>query len=86
MLFGGAGALAYLTFGSDVKAVVLVNLDSTNKFTQAVSPLTSQMFRWFDKLGEIGPIPIFYGDSLVYPTSILPGRAYFGEWAVCEER
>lgn len=37
VLFGGAGALAYLTFGSDVKAVVLVNLDQTNKFTQAVS-------------------------------------------------
>ena len=36
VLFGGAGALAYLTFGSDVKAVVLVNLDQTNKFTQAV--------------------------------------------------
>ncbi|KAI9567358.1 amino acid transporter [Boletus coccyginus] len=34
VLFGGAGALAYLTFGSDVKAVVLVNLDQTNKFTQ----------------------------------------------------
>ncbi|KIM67617.1 hypothetical protein SCLCIDRAFT_1210268 [Scleroderma citrinum Foug A] len=35
-LFGGAGALAYMTFGSEVNAVVLVNLDQTNKFTQAV--------------------------------------------------
>lgn len=42
VLFAGAGALAYSTFGSDVKAVVLVNLDQTNKFTQAVSPFTSQ--------------------------------------------
>ncbi|KIJ66909.1 hypothetical protein HYDPIDRAFT_85219 [Hydnomerulius pinastri MD-312] len=40
-LFGGAGALAYLTFGSDVKAVVLVNLDQTNKFTQSVQFLYS---------------------------------------------
>jgi proton-coupled amino acid transporter len=36
VLFGGAGALAYLTFGSDVKSVVLVNLDQTSKFTQSV--------------------------------------------------
>ncbi|KAG9315046.1 transmembrane amino acid transporter protein-domain-containing protein [Chiua virens] len=41
VLFGGAGALAYLTFGSDVKAVVLVNLDQTSKFTQAVQFLYS---------------------------------------------
>lgn len=44
VLFGGAGALAYLAFGSNVKAVVLVNLDQTNKFTQAVSPSTSLSF------------------------------------------
>ncbi|KAF9223706.1 amino acid transporter [Gyrodon lividus] len=41
LLFGGAGALAYLTFGSDVKSVVLVNLDQTNKFTQSVQFLYS---------------------------------------------
>ncbi|KAH7884389.1 amino acid transporter [Phlebopus sp. FC_14] len=41
VLFGGAGALAYLTFGSDVNAVVLVNLDQSNKFTQAVQFLYS---------------------------------------------
>ncbi|KAL4066938.1 transmembrane amino acid transporter protein-domain-containing protein [Scleroderma yunnanense] len=40
-LFGGAGALAYLTFGSEVNAVVLVNLDQTNKFTQVVQLLYS---------------------------------------------
>jgi proton-coupled amino acid transporter len=52
VLFGGAGALAYLTFGSDVKSVVLVNLDQTNKFTQAVSSFTSQRFQCLSKLGE----------------------------------
>jgi len=41
VLFGGAGALAYLTFGSDVNAVVLVNLDQKSKFTQAVQFLYS---------------------------------------------
>ncbi|KAI6155234.1 amino acid transporter [Pisolithus tinctorius] len=40
-LFGGAGALAYLTFGKEVNTVVLVNLDLTNKFTQAVQFLYS---------------------------------------------
>lgn len=37
VLFGGAGALSYLTFGSSVNTVVLVNLDQTSKFTQSVS-------------------------------------------------
>ncbi|KAG6333778.1 hypothetical protein ID866_5313 [Astraeus odoratus] len=40
-LFGGAGALAYLTFGSEVDAVVLVNLDQRSKSTQAVQFLYS---------------------------------------------
>ncbi|EIW84292.1 hypothetical protein CONPUDRAFT_135790 [Coniophora puteana RWD-64-598 SS2] len=40
-LFGGAGALSYLTFGSQTKSVVLVNLDQSNRFTQAVQFLYS---------------------------------------------
>lgn len=40
-VFGGAGALAYSAFGSEVNAVVLVNLDQTNKFTQTVQFLYS---------------------------------------------
>ena len=36
VLFGGGGALSYLTFGSDVKSVVLVNLDQSSKMTQSV--------------------------------------------------
>ncbi|KAH7926377.1 amino acid transporter [Leucogyrophana mollusca] len=40
-LFGGAGALSYLTFGSDVNAVVLVNLNQDSKFTQSVQFLYS---------------------------------------------
>ena len=37
VLFGGAGALAYLTFGDEIQTVVLVNLDTENKMVQAVS-------------------------------------------------
>ncbi|KAJ3569299.1 hypothetical protein NP233_g5140 [Leucocoprinus birnbaumii] len=36
ILFGGSGALAYLTFGKDIQTVVLVNLDSTNKMVLTV--------------------------------------------------
>lgn len=41
VLFGGAGALSYLAFGSDVQTVVLVNLDSRAPATQAVQFLYS---------------------------------------------
>ncbi|KAJ7592845.1 vacuolar amino acid transporter 4 [Mycena floridula] len=36
VLFGGAGALAYLTFGSEIQTVVLVNLNSESKMVQSV--------------------------------------------------
>jgi len=36
VIFGGAGALSYLAFGSEIQTVVIVNLDSTSKLTQAV--------------------------------------------------
>ena len=38
VIFGGAGALSYLAFGSEIQTVVIVNLDSTSKRTQAVRP------------------------------------------------
>ncbi|KAK0236175.1 vacuolar amino acid transporter 4 [Armillaria nabsnona] len=41
VLFGGAGVLAYLTFGSDIKTVVLVNLDTSSPMVQAVQFLYS---------------------------------------------
>ncbi|KAK7031269.1 hypothetical protein VNI00_013520 [Paramarasmius palmivorus] len=41
VLFGGAGALAYLTFGSEIHAVVLVNLNPASKMVQAVQVLYS---------------------------------------------
>lgn len=41
ILFGGAGVLAYLTFGSEIKTVVLVNLDTSKPMVQAVQFLYS---------------------------------------------
>ncbi|KAF5341715.1 hypothetical protein D9611_001927 [Ephemerocybe angulata] len=41
LLFGGAGSLAYLTFGSDIQTVVLVNLDAKSKMVQTVQFLYS---------------------------------------------
>ncbi|KAI0267692.1 transmembrane amino acid transporter protein-domain-containing protein [Gloeopeniophorella convolvens] len=40
-LFGGAGALSYLAFGADIKTVVIVNLDTSSRLTQAVQFLYS---------------------------------------------
>lgn len=41
MLFGGAGALAYATFGSEIQTVVLVNLDAESKMVQSVRSLSN---------------------------------------------
>ncbi|KAL4260108.1 amino acid/polyamine transporter 2 family protein [Pleurotus pulmonarius] len=40
-LFGGAGVLAYMTFGSEIQTVVLVNLDADSKMVQSVQFLYS---------------------------------------------
>ncbi|KAI9457129.1 transmembrane amino acid transporter protein-domain-containing protein [Russula earlei] len=39
ILFGGAGAMSYLTFGSEVNTIILKNFDSASPFTQAVQLL-----------------------------------------------
>ena len=36
VLFGGAGMLAYLAFGSEVQTVIFVNLDPKSKMVQSV--------------------------------------------------
>jgi len=41
LLFGGAGVLAYLTFGDHIQTVVIVNLDPRSKMVQAVQFLYS---------------------------------------------
>lgn len=58
IVFGGAGVLSYLAFGSDIQTVVIINLDAESKMTQAVcfsffananhffTHLTMQMYRF----------------------------------------
>jgi len=41
IVFGGAGVLSYLAFGSDIQTVVIINLDAESKMTQAVQFLYS---------------------------------------------
>ncbi|KZT29829.1 hypothetical protein NEOLEDRAFT_1084677 [Neolentinus lepideus HHB14362 ss-1] len=41
VLFGGAGSLAYLTFGGDIKTVVITNLNQDSKMVQVVQFLYS---------------------------------------------
>jgi len=41
LLFGGAGVLSYLAFGSNIQTVVIINLDAESKLTQAVQFLYS---------------------------------------------
>lgn len=41
VLFCGGGVMSYLTFGADVQTVVIVNLDTTSRFTQVVQLLYS---------------------------------------------
>ncbi|KAG6856510.1 hypothetical protein H0H87_003703 [Tephrocybe sp. NHM501043] len=65
LLFGGAGALGYLTFGSDIETVVLVNLE-TNGMVQAVRPLLSLQYA-VDKVLN----PIFTQIQFLYAFAIL---------------
>ncbi|KAF7966035.1 hypothetical protein HWV62_40435 [Athelia sp. TMB] len=41
VIFGGAGAMSYLAFGAEIQTVVLVNLDTASRLTQAVQFLYS---------------------------------------------
>ena len=47
VLLGGAGALGYLTFGKDIEAVVLVNLDIKSQMVQGVCSSLSSVNGFF---------------------------------------
>ncbi|KAF9001063.1 hypothetical protein BDZ89DRAFT_1147039 [Hymenopellis radicata] len=49
---GGAGALAYLTFGSDIKTVVLVNLDMSKPMCKGFAILAHGRMKTSSKNGE----------------------------------
>jgi proton-coupled amino acid transporter len=44
ILFGGAGAVGYMAYGSDIQTVVLVNLPQDDKFVQAVQFLCTSFW------------------------------------------
>lgn len=73
VLFGGAGALGYLTFGSDIKTVVLVNLDTKSKMVQSVSTWSSQLINRFRPLWNI----FHRFSSYMHWPSFCPSRCNF---------
>ena len=80
VLFGGAGALGYLTFGDKIQTVVLVNLNPNSKMVLGVSPSRVEgCVCVFQFNCVIGAIPIFPRDPIVHPSPIVPGRQDHGE-------
>ena len=73
VLFGGAGALAYLTFGDQIQTVVIVNFDSRNKMVQAVSQTEDCIPVWGLNC-VIGTIPVLHGYFTIHPPATFPGR------------
>ena len=73
--------MSYLTFGADVQTVVIVNLDTTSKFTQAVcTVLPCRISEWSSSQDEcLGAIPVLARNPAVCPAPALPGRANHGE-------
>jgi hypothetical protein len=91
VLFGGAGVLAYLTFGPDIQTVVITNLDTESKFVQAVSWTTDTYKTRYKEAynGQrciIGSIPLFCGYSPLRTVAALPRRSDHGEWLVHAKR
>lgn len=80
VLFGGAGALAYLTFGDKIQTVVLVNLDPNRKMVLGVSPSRVEGCVCVWQLNcATGATPILPGDRTVHPPPIVPGYQDHGE-------
>lgn len=73
VLFGGAGVLAYLTFGDQIQTVVIVNFDSRNKMVQAVSQ-TEDCISVLGLNCIIGTIPVLHGHFTIHPSATFPGR------------
>ena len=83
VLFGGAGALSYLTFGSNINTVVLVNLDSDSKQVQAVRFYHNLRFCSILYVRcNTGPILVFPRYPIISSSATLSRSAYSGEWVV----
>lgn len=80
LLFGGAGALAYLTFGPSIQTVVLVNLDTSSRLTQAVQLLYSLAIMLSV------PLQLFPAIRIMENGIFGPGRSGKGDWRVKWEK
>lgn len=85
VLFGGAGMLAYLAFGSEVQAVILVNLDTKNRMVQSVGSLKITPTLIFNLI-LIGSINICTCDLTFGTSSIFPSGQDSGEWPIYAQR
>ena len=89
VLFGGAGVLAYLTFGDKVQTVVLVNLDGESKMVQAVRiPLPAHVLPSLihPPQPNPGPIPLLPRHTPLSPAPALPSRADNGKRPIHKQR
>jgi hypothetical protein len=78
ILFGGAGAVGYMAYGSDIQTVVLVNLPQDDKFVQAVQFLcTSATYAPSAKLTSRLDC-----DPPLHPTPVVPSSEDHGEWPI----
>ena len=83
ILFGGAGAVGYMAYGSDIQTVVLVNLPQDDKFVQAVQFLCTsswEPFREHVLISRLDRNPAFH------PTSTLPSSQDHGERSIRQIR
>lgn len=77
VLFGGAGAVGYMAYGSDIQTVVLVNLPQDDKFVQAVQFLCKSTSAPFNGSGIV-EVKLILGNRLhryptVDPPTAVPG-------------
>lgn len=91
VLFGGAGVLAYVTFGSDVQTVVLLNLDQKSKMVQSVRAslhITTQKRLTQTPFASVyaGPALLRARDHALRAASALPGHPYPRERVFHTER
>ena len=66
--------MSYLTFGADVQTVVIVNLDTTSKFTQAVSRHCPHPFRYDFMLNSNWQVQFLYSAAIMLsvPLQLFP--------------
>jgi hypothetical protein len=86
VLFGGAGALSYLTFGKDVQSVVITNLDTNSRMVQAVCPIPLSHPSVSDLtflLCVLGAANLFSCDPALRAAAAFPSCAYHGARTVC---